>query len=61
MVRSVNSSGNSAPVNPAPSGKIDLSASIAKNFTKSIINSAKAVAGGSGFKLTIAAKVSHKA
>jgi hypothetical protein len=64
MVRPVNGSGNSAPINPAPAAKIDTHASLAKNFTNSIINSAKSLSGGGGFKLTIAAtggKVSKKA
>lgn len=54
----VNGSSNSAPINPTPS-KVDLKASIAKNFTKSIINSAKALSGGGGFKMTIAAPGRH--
>jgi len=57
----VEGSGNSAPINPAPSSKVDLSASIAKNFTQSIINSAKNLSSGGGFHLTIAAKINKKA
>ncbi len=60
----VNGSGNSAPINPAPAAKIDTKASIGKNFTNSIIASAKALSGGSKFHLTVAAtgsKLSSKA
>jgi len=63
MVKSVDGGGKAAPISSAPAPKTNLKASIGKNFTNSIINLAKAVAGGGGFRLTIAAtgKCSNKA
>jgi len=58
MVRSVNGSNNSAPIKAAPA-RVDLSASLAKNFTKGIISAAKNLAGGGGAKLQIAAVGRH--
>ncbi len=63
MVRSVDGN-SSAPINPAPAAKIDTKASVGKNFTNSLIASAKALSGGGKFHVTVAAtgaKLSNKA